>query len=65
MAEPMMIGRMTPTFALNDPVGTLTIEPLRLNIYASLLHAWIVHPRSVFWAWKTPPWQRYEKSTSG
>ncbi|MDG4765709.1 GNAT family N-acetyltransferase [Solwaraspora sp. WMMD406] len=41
----------TPTtvFASTTPLGTVTVEPLDVERHATLLHAWITHPRSIFW----------------
>ncbi|WP_326553144.1 GNAT family N-acetyltransferase [Micromonospora sp. NBC_01813] len=37
------------TFTLPGPLGTMTIEPLDVTTTVGHLHAWITHPRSVFW----------------
>ncbi len=33
----------------NTEIGTVTIEPIDVDRDGDLLHAWITHPRSVFW----------------
>lgn len=37
------------TFSLPGPLGTMTVEPLDVTAYAGHLHAWITHPRSIYW----------------
>jgi len=39
----------TTMFTIDDPLGRMTVEPLDVAGHADLLHAWITHPRSVFW----------------
>ncbi|MCZ2836217.1 GNAT family N-acetyltransferase [Modestobacter sp. VKM Ac-2985] len=38
-----------PPWSVRTPVGVLTLEPLDLDRDLDLLHAWVTHPRSVYW----------------
>ncbi len=38
-----------PVFTRDSAMGRITIEPIDLDRDGGLLHAWITHPRSVFW----------------
>lgn len=37
------------TYSLSGPLGTMTVEPLDVATFAGQLHAWITHPRSIYW----------------
>jgi hypothetical protein len=41
------------TFTLRCALGEFTVEPLDVPTHAADLHAWITHPRSVFWGMPT------------
>nr|MDT0659393.1 GNAT family N-acetyltransferase [Micromonospora sp. DSM 115978] len=41
------------TYALPGPLGELAVEPLDVATQATRLHAWITHPRSIFWGMPT------------
>ncbi|MGJ9422138.1 GNAT family N-acetyltransferase [Aeromicrobium sp. CF3.5] len=36
-------------FSRNSTMGRITIEPIDIDRDGAVLHAWITHPRSVFW----------------
>jgi hypothetical protein len=39
----------TASEAVGTPVGPITLEPLDVDRDLDLLHAWVTHPRSVYW----------------
>ncbi len=41
--------RSAEVFSRDSALGRITIEPVELDRDGALLHAWITHPRSVFW----------------
>lgn len=41
--------RPPAAFTRHGRLGTMTLEPLGVAAHAERLHAWITHPRSVFW----------------